>query len=213
MSGLIARGSNGVPGPPLAPRWRRPSWEALRPKAKRSIDVAVATMLLILVAPTFLLVALAVVLDGGPVFCRLRHVGCGGREFNRLRFRTTLRASQPAAPHPRPETTGLGELLCMLRLDELPQLLNVLRGDMSLVGPRPATREELDRFHAPLGLVQDYIAVRPGLVGPAQISDAGLSDRARIGLDAAYGHSPSLRTDLLLLGRALGLISHQRWTV
>jgi exopolysaccharide production protein ExoY len=212
MSDLAARGSNGVPRAPLAPRRRRPAWEALRPRAKRSMDVMVAAMLLLFVAPTFLLVAIAVAADGGPVLCGRQYVGCGGREFRRLRFRTTVPGAEQARPGNGLRTTRLGRLLDMLRLDELPQLLNVLRGDMSLVGPRPATREDLERFYAPSGMVQDYTTVRPGLVGPAQITDSSVSDKVRAGLDAAYAHSLSLRTDLVLLWRAIGLVARQRWT-
>ena len=90
----------------------------------------------------------------------------------------------------------------------MPQLLNVLRGDMSLVGPRPLRREELERSYALFGGAAAYLSVRPGLTGPCQACGRGgeLGARERVALEVAYAQRPSLRADLAILAKALGAV-------
>ena len=173
----------------------------LRPPLKRAMDVAGAALLLLLVAPAFVLVFLLVHTDGGPALvARRRVVGRGGREFGLLAFRVPEQADGR-----RP--TRLGRLLRRTALDEVPRLLNVLRGDMSLVGPRPVAREELDRCHALFGAAAAYLSVRPGLIGPSDVSGRGdIGARERVALETAYAQHPSLRTDLAILVRTLGIV-------
>ncbi len=180
---------------PSVPRLSR---AALRPPLKRAIDLVGAALLLIPMAPAFVLVFLLVRADGGSAFvARRRVVGRGGREFGLLAFRAPEEADGE-------RLTRLGRALRWTALDELPQLLNVLRGDMSLVGPRPVTREELGRSYALFGGEAAYLSVRPGLTGPCQVRGRGdLSARERVALDTAYAQRPSLRADLALLARTV----------
>jgi exopolysaccharide production protein ExoY len=195
--------SSGPASSPQVVRPSRLSRTALRPPLKRAIDIAGAAFLLLLVAPVFLLVLLLVRAEEEPVFVAHRRVGRGEREFNLLTFRTTrLGIGQREVP----EFTRLGQVLHWTCLDLLPHLLNVLRGDMSLVGPQPVTRAELDRVHALFGGKADYLLVRPGLVGPCQVCGrTGLGAGERVALDTDYAQHPSLRTDLGILARSLGL--------
>jgi exopolysaccharide production protein ExoY len=106
-----------------------------------------------------------------------------------------------------PRITPLGRVLRATSLDELPQLLNVLRGEMSLVGPRPVLRDELARFYAPSNADKDYLSVRPGITGPWQVSGRSNTGYAeRVALDASYVRNPSLRADLVILARTVGCV-------
>jgi exopolysaccharide production protein ExoY len=197
-------------GPGSRPLRCRPSKAraALRPPLKRALDVVGATLLLLLVAPAFALVWLLVRANGGPAFVARRRVGRGGREFGHLAFRipeADTGDGRGAACGRRP--TRLGRALRRTALDEVPQLLNVLRGDMGLVGPRPVSREDLDRSYALFGGAAAYLSVRPGLIGPCQVCGRGdLGARERVALDAAYARAPSLRADLAILARALAMV-------
>ena len=206
MSGTIGSGIRS----PHAPRPRRRlsrARAALRPPLKRAVDVAGAALLLLFVAPTFALVFLLVRADGGLAFVARRRVGRGGREFGCLAFRTPVVGGGGGGASEGERLTRLGRALRWTALDELPQLLNVLRGDMSLVGPRPATRDELDRSYALFGGAAAYLSVRPGLVGPCQVRGRGdLGARERVALDAAYAQHPSLRADLAILARTAGAV-------
>lgn len=185
--------------------------------SKRMIDISAATVLIVLVSPVLLLVAVAVKLcDGGPVFFKHRRVGFGGRTFECWKFRTMridagalledLLARDAAAAEEwqasrklknDPRLTPIGKSLRRSSIDELPQLFNVLRGEMSLVGPRPVVAEELPRYGRH---VAQYYAVRPGLTGAWQISgrsDASYAERVR--LDTEYCMTWSARTDLLIM--------------
>ena len=178
---------------------------ALRPALKRAFDLVGAALLLLPVAPAFVLVSLLLRADGGPALvARRRVVGRGGREFGLLAFRVPG-AEAGAGDGGRP--ARLGQALRRTALDEVPRLLNVLRGDMSLVGPRPVTRGELDRSYALFGGAAAYLSVRPGLVGPCEARGRGaLGARERVALDVAYAQRPSLRADLAILARTLGMV-------
>ena len=192
------------PAPAL--RRCRLSKAALRPPLKRALDLMGAALLLLLVAPTFTLVFLLVRADGGPAFAPQRRVGRAGREFEYLKFRVPAAGAGDGGTDGE-SLTRLGRFLRWTALDEVPQLLNVLRGDMSLVGPQPATRDELDRSYALFDGAAAYLSVRPGLTGLSQAcgcGNPGLSER--VALDAAYAQSPSLRADLAILARTLGTV-------
>jgi len=215
-------GGMGLAGSPdtLRNRWRQ--------AGKRFLDIVAGAFLLLLLLPVLLLIALAVRADGGPAFYAHRRVGRGGSEFPCLKFRTmrvdadrVLEALLRETPALRPEweatrklrhdprVTRVGRVLRMTSLDELPQLLNVLRGEMSLVGPRPVVRKELDQFYGPVAGV--YLSVRPGITGLWQVS--GRSDIGydrRVALDLAYAQNPSLRGDLMILWRTVGAVLRRR---
>jgi lipopolysaccharide/colanic/teichoic acid biosynthesis glycosyltransferase len=212
-----------VPSLPARDRTAR-----LLPFAKRAMDIAIAGIGLLLLAPVFLVLALLVRADGGPAFYVHPRVGRGGRIFGCIKFRSmvvdsearleALLASDPAARaeweqtrklRNDPRITRIGRFLRATSLDELPQLINVLRGEMSLVGPRPVTPAELDRYYG--AAAAHYLSVRPGITGPWQVS--GRSETSydqRVALDVAYVTQPSLLTDLrILLRTPLAVLSRR----
>jgi lipopolysaccharide/colanic/teichoic acid biosynthesis glycosyltransferase len=137
---------------------------------KRAVDVALTVVGLALMAFPMLLLALAVLASGGPVLFRQTRIGEGGRPFTMYKFRTMSRTADPYAPKPlgtAPHVTRVGRVLRGSGLDELPQLWNVLRGDMSLVGPRPEMPFIVARYGPPERL---RLRARPGLTGLWQIS-------------------------------------------
>ena len=143
--------------------------------AKRALDLVVAVPALLVLAPLFALIALLVRLDsGGPVLFRQRRAGICGRDFDILKFRTmhVLENGDTVvqAREGDPRATRVGRWLRRYSLDELPQLINVVRGDMSLVGPRPHARAH-DAYYS--ALIRNYrhrYAVKPGMTGWAQIN-------------------------------------------
>jgi lipopolysaccharide/colanic/teichoic acid biosynthesis glycosyltransferase len=144
------------------------SAERLRP-ARRILDIAFATALLVLLLPLLALLALLVrVASGAPVLFRQPRVGAGGREFTLLKFRSMRldNAGPEVTCDSDLRVTGLGRLLRRLSLDELPQLWNVLRGDMTLAGPRPEVPHLAERYPSECRWVFRY---RPGLTGPCQL--------------------------------------------
>ena len=197
-------------------------------KSKRIFDVLIASITLIVFLPLFAFVVLLLKLtDPGPVVFRHIRVGQGGRRFACLKFRSmvldsgkvlkALLESDPAARKEwdrtqklanDPRITPLGKFLRQSSLDELPQLINVIRGDMSLVGPRPIVPSELTRYGDKLGL---YLQARPGITGIWQVSgrnDCGY-DR-RIEMDANYVRNWRFSTDFVILLRTLGAVLAQR---
>ncbi len=188
--------------------------------AKRVLDVAASAGGLALLSPVFLTIAAAVrLMSPGPVFFVQERMGRGGHAFRLLKFRTMT----PGTPGPQVTSandariTPLGRVLRRYKLDELPQLLNVIRGDMSLVGPRPEVRKYTERFP------EDYeriLRVRPGITDFAAIEyrdEESLLARsadpertyvneilpAKICLYDKYLEHMSLRTDLALIARTL----------
>ncbi len=180
-----------------------------RRRGKRWLDLALAVPALVLAAPAGALAALAVRLGlGSPVLFRQRRPGLGGAPFEILKFRT-LRESAGADGRPLPDAerlTPLGRWLRRTSLDELPELVNVLRGEMSLVGPRPLLLEYLDRYTPEQARRHE---VRPGITGWAQVhgrNAVGWEERFR--LDVEYVDRLSLGLDLAILARtALQVLS------
>jgi len=175
---------------------------------KRLLDLALLLPLVPLFASAVGLLALAVlVLDGRPVFFRQPRVGVGHREFTVLKLRTMTCEPDPTARRP----TRLGAWLRQRGLDELPQLFNVLRGDMSLVGPRPLTPADAARLTALHPPFAARFAGQPGLTGLAQVCLAeGPALTAR--LDAAYLERRSAALDLRILLRTawMNLVGKRR---
>jgi exopolysaccharide production protein ExoY len=187
--------------------------------AKRLFDFLLALVLFVLLGPAALLYGAALKLClRGPVFYRQRRIGQNGRRFYLYKFRTMIPHSDSvlvthfaAVPGARkewqerqklrkdPRVTRLGALLRRTSLDELPQIFNVLAGQMSFVGPRPIVEEELARYGASLPF---YTAVKPGLSGLWQVSGRGnLSYAARVSLDIQYVKTWSFGQDLRILLR------------
>lgn len=173
-------------------------------KSERYFDHILAALILVLLAPLLFVVAMAIkILDPGPVFFRHQRVGRDGRAFGCFKFRTMVVGAEGKLQHlldanpesarewretqklrSDPRVTPLGQFLRKTSLDELPQLFNVMRGEMSLVGPRPIVRDEAERYGH---LFRQYCSVKPGMTGLWQIS--GRSDieyYERVILDARY---------------------------
>jgi len=192
-------------------------------RRKRLFDIIGAGLLLTIVSPLMLLIALLLRCDGsGPVIFRQRRVGAFGRNFTVLKFRTMRHvadsAFSQAQPHD-PRVTRLGRFLRRTSLDELPQLLNVLRGDMSLVGPRPHSSETTVEGISFDAAVQSYRIrhrVKPGITGLAQVrGQRGSTNRRealeqRIASDLEYIETWSLRLDLAIILRTLPVFFTQR---
>ena len=192
---------------------------AYRPLAKRALDILGAGVGLLLLGPLFLVLAFLVRADGGAAFYSHPRVGRGGKMFGCLKFRSMVIDSQarleallerdPAARAEweatrklknDPRVTRIGRFLRSTSLDELPQLFNVLRGEMSLVGPRPVQQSELERFYG--AAATHYMAVRPGITGLWQVSGRSeTSYDTRVALDVAYVSSQSLWADIIILLR------------
>ena len=197
--------------------------------AKRAVDATLSLGILLVALPAFLVLALLVRLDGGPAFYAHRRVGRNGREFGCLKFRSMVpdaerRLREVLAADPAmqaewqqhrklrhdPRITRVGRFLRMTSLDELPQLLNVLRGDMSLVGPRPVVWAELRDQYGAEGTAA-YLSVRPGLTGAWQVSgrsSTGYEERVR--LDMAYVRNQSFWADCGILFRTFGAVLRRR---
>jgi exopolysaccharide production protein ExoY len=184
---------------------------------KRVVDVILALCGIVLLAPLLISCYLAVALSSpGPVLFRHRRVGFNGKHFDCLKFRTMvtdaperlarLLASDPAAAdewtasqklRTDPRITTIGSILRKSSFDELPQLFNVLRGDMSIVGPRPVTDEELERYASSMGA---YLACRPGITGLWQVSGRSTTTYSkRVACDTFYAHNWSMALDIKIL--------------
>lgn len=184
---------------------------------KRLLDIAISLLALIFLAPLMIMLAAAVWFgDRGPIFYGQTRIGRSGRTFRCLKFRTMvvdaderlaqlLRSDPMAAAEWRrdrklrrdPRITSIGRFLRKTSLDELPQLLNILRGEMSLVGPRPIVSAEVEKYGDAFAY---YTAVRPGLTGLWQVSgrnDASYDERVR--LDTHYAQCWSVAGDLKIV--------------
>jgi Undecaprenyl-phosphate galactose phosphotransferase WbaP len=183
---------------------------------KRTLDVLVAGAALIAVSPVMLAIAIAVKSDGGPALFGHSRLGRNGKSFSCLKFRSMVMngdavlerhlAENPAARQEwqasrklqnDPRVTRIGDFLRRSSLDELPQLINVLRGDMSLVGPRPIVTAEVDKYE---GDIAHYYRVRPGVTGLWQVSGrSDVSYPQRVHMDSWYVRNWSLWHDIAIL--------------
>jgi sugar transferase EpsL len=165
---------------------------------KRAFDVVVSAFALLLAAIPMAALAVAIRCTmGSPVLFRQVRPGLGGRSFTILKFRTMRDGDEPDAER----ITRLGRFMRETSLDELPELLNVLRGDMSLVGPRPLLVAYLDRYTPEQARRHE---VRPGLTGLAQVSGRNATTwEQRFALDVEYVDSRTMALDLRIIGRTV----------
>jgi undecaprenyl-phosphate galactose phosphotransferase len=198
--------------------------------AKLSFDLVAALCILTVFSPLLLLIALAVKSDGGPVLFAHRRVGANGREFKCFKFRSMVpggdavlqrhleRNADAAAEwaatrklHHDPRVTRIGQILRSTSLDELPQLLNVLRLEMSLVGPRPIVESEVARYAEDITY---YYETRPGLTGLWQVSGRSeTSYERRVQLDTWYVKNWTIWHDLAILAKTLPAVWKRRGAV
>jgi Undecaprenyl-phosphate galactose phosphotransferase WbaP len=198
-----------------------------RDASKRGIDIVLAIGLLIFFAPLMGLLALLVRRDGGPALFYHERIGRGGVPFKCIKYRTMrsdarevlaeLLARDPDAAREWQRdfklrndvrVTSIGRILRRTSLDELPQLFNVLRGDMSLVGPRPIIAEEVSRYGA---RIRYYYLCRPGLTGLWQVTGRNDTGYARrVAFDTQYAQQFSLWGDFVILAKTVVIVLNQR---
>lgn len=192
-------------------------------RTKRAFDVIAAIALLIALSPVMLTLAFMVRRDGGPAIFGHRRIGSNGETFRCLKFRSMCvdaeqRLKEHLAANPEaqaewdrdfklrddPRVTKLGDFLRRSSLDELPQLFNVIRGEMSLVGPRPIVADEVERYG---DRFVAYRNCRPGITGLWQVSGRNdVSYRARVRLDSFYAARWSFAKDVFILVRTVGVV-------
>lgn len=169
---------------------------------KRTFDIVIAAMFLIVLSPVFLFIVLAIRLSGGgPAIFRQQRAGKNGVPFVLYKFRTMRADIDPFGPSPKsgadPRLTGLGRWLRECSLDEWPQLVNIVKGDMSLVGPRPLYVSQVPEWNE---RQKKRLLVKPGLTGLAQISGRGaLTREEKLDLDVRYVETAGLGLDFRIL--------------
>jgi len=194
-----------------------PEFEGRKYAAKRAFDLVVSSIALVVLSPLFLVLAVLVQRDSpGPAFFTQERIGLNGRRFKMLKFRSMVVDAESQLPslldrtdgngvlfkmHADPRVTRIGAVLRRYSLDELPQLVNVLRGDMSLVGPRPPLASEVEQYDE---WTRRRLLVRPGITGLWQTqgrSDLSWEDSVR--LDLFYVENWSLTGDIIILYRTV----------
>ena len=193
-------------------RLNRAASSSWRRGLKSWVERACAGMLLVLCSPLLVLIALAVLLTSGrPVIFRQTRVGRDFEPFTLYKFRTMIRDAEPQgavlAQADDPRVTAVGRFLRRTRLDELPQLCNVLKGDMSFVGPRPERPEFVGQHTRSDPLYQERFRVRPGITGLAQVSAPyAAAPAAKLRFDLMYIHHESLSLDLRIILQTLKVV-------
>jgi exopolysaccharide biosynthesis polyprenyl glycosylphosphotransferase len=225
---LVAPALTGIAGPRLhsipAPglpliQVDYPAFEGTKYLAKRTFDIVGSVLALLVLSPIFAVLAVCVRQDGGKALFRQQRIGVGGRRFEMLKFRTMVVNAEDQLPslldqsdgnavlfkmRNDPRVTAVGRALRRHSLDELPQLINVLRGNMSLVGPRPPLTSEVEHYDH---RTQRRFLVRPGITGLWQVngrSDLSWDDSVR--LDLFYVENWSLTGDLVILWRTMRVV-------
>ena len=189
---------------------------------KRALDVALAIVAIVLTSPAFLLIPIAIkVDDAGPILFRQPRYGRGGKAFTLFKFRTmTPSAGDAIVPVSErdPRVTRVGRILRAAGLDELPQLINILRGEMSFVGPRALAIGErglvgdIPTAHEEVAGFESRLSVRPGLTGPATIyapKDAPLEQK--LAYDLRYIEERSLAQDIRLIAVSIWISLRGGW--
>ena len=192
---------------------------------KRVFDISFAIIAILITFPLFIIIAFLVKLDGGPIFFRHKRVGRGGKEFYLIKFRTMVPDAQQRLKKileenedlkkeweenfklkNDPRITKIGFFLRKTSLDELPQFFNVLKGDMSIVGPRPVTKEELEKFYG--DYIEVYEKVRPGITGYWQVESRSHVEnyRERVEQDIWYIRNCSFLLDIKIILKTILII-------
>jgi lipopolysaccharide/colanic/teichoic acid biosynthesis glycosyltransferase len=177
---------------------------------RRALDIAVSAVVLVLASPVLALAMLAIRLESpGPVLYRQRRAGLGGHEFDVIKLRTMVHGAESigaglAIDAQDPRITRVGAILRRTSLDELPNLVNVLRGEMSLIGPRPTLPVQVAQYSE---RQRGRLACKPGITGWAQVNGrASLPWSERIELDLYYIEHRSLALDARILARTVAMV-------
>ena len=177
-------------------------------RGKRLLDIGTAVLGLLITAPIAAVIAVAIRLDdGGPLIFTQERIGRNERHFRIHKFRS-MPVSNPNVPSAHADAlpiTRVGRFLRRSNLDEIPQLVNVLMGTMSLVGPRPALPSQVELIE--LRRMNVAAGVLPGITGLAQINGYdGMADEVKVGFDGQYSANISFRADIVILLRTLGYL-------
>lgn len=223
---VVATGVVDVAGPRLEMRpvaglplihVEKPRYHGAKRSGKRLFDLAFSSAVLVVLSPVFALVALAIRLDDkGPVFYRAERIGMDGLPFAMIKFRSMVIDADEQIPalldrsegsgllfkmRDDPRVTRVGRIIRRFSVDELPQFINVVRGEMSVVGPRPPLRREVEGYD---GRVRRRLLVRPGLTGLWQVSGrSSLSWDEAVRLDLSYVENWSMVNDVLIIGKTV----------
>jgi len=191
--------------PELMPEWEK--------KLKRLSDIFISLLILIITLPLNILVALAIKLDSrGPIFFKQERSGMGNKNFNIYKFRSMFQdAEKHTGPvwsqKDDPRVTRVGRMIRKLRIDEIPQMFNVLKGEMSLVGPRPERPYFVEQLSQQIPYYKRRLKVRPGITGWAQVKhkyDENIEDvKVKLRYDLFYIENMSLRMDIKILARTI----------
>ncbi len=194
--------------PQLMPEWEK--------KVKRILDLFVAFLLLVITAPATILTAIAIKIESrGPVFYKQERVGLNGSVFKIYKFRSMVQdAEKKSGPmwsvKNDPRITKVGAFIRKVRLDELPQMINVFKGEMSLVGPRPERPYFVEKLAEEIPLYKRRLKVRPGITGWAQVKhkyDESVEDvKTKLRYDLFYIENISIRNDLNILFRTVFVV-------
>jgi lipopolysaccharide/colanic/teichoic acid biosynthesis glycosyltransferase len=179
-------------------------------KIKRMLDIIVSTIIIVLCLPLIIIVSVLIWIDDGlPVFFKQKRVGLNCKEFELLKFRSMKVNNIPVEQmgqirEDNPMVTHVGRFIRRFKIDELPQLFNVLFGDMSLIGPRPTIPEQVENYTE---FEKMRLLMRPGMTGWAQVNgNTQLSWEERIKLDIWYIEHWSLWLDFLIIIKTIGVI-------
>ncbi len=194
--------------PELMPEWEK--------KAKRILDIFISILILIISAPVIFATAIAIKLDSkGPIFYTQERCGLNGKPFRIVKFRS-MHAEAEKATGPvwsqkdDPRITRVGKFIRKVRIDELPQMINVLKGEMSLVGPRPERPFFVEKLAEEIPYYKRRLRVRPGITGWAQVKhkyDESIEDvKMKLRYDLFYIENMSLRMDLKILVRTIFVV-------
>ena len=226
--GLVVRSRNPEQAFATTRSYASPVPSGVAKVGKRCVDVVISFIALVCMAPLFLAIVIAIKLDSrGPAFYVHARVGSHGKPLPVMKFRTmvvdaeeTLRDLLARRPEQKrlwdtafklrddPRITRVGRLLRRFSMDELPQLVNVLRGEMSLVGPRPVVEEELQRFGSSAAII---LCAVPGITGLWAVSGrSDISYDERVELECRYVTDWSLRLDLSILVRTIPVVLRGR---
>lgn len=194
--------------PELMPEWEK--------KLKRLMDIVVSLLILILSAPITILTSIAIKIDSeGPIFFKQERLGQNGKPFNVYKFRSMIKdAEKYTGPvwstKDDPRVTRMGKFVRKVRIDEIPQMLNVLKGEMSLVGPRPERAFFVEKLSQEIPYYRRRLKVRPGVTGWAQIKhkyDETIDDvKIKLKYDLFYIENMSLRMDFKILLRTVFVV-------